>query len=181
MALKLIISTQLALCLGLSGCAGPRLPEMVTINDQDLKKASEWKLEGVQSVVFIADGESMRSAPLQVGVLTSTEHKTARELSVWLLRQYRAARVSRTHEEADDVTACKIGATEIPPRSFVAVHLCRDRGGFSACVEADALLTPGMRFANGDFPMSWEAICQVQWDIYRSQLEALAERVMAQR
>jgi hypothetical protein len=173
--------TLLALCLGLSSCGGPRLPEQLTFNGQQLKKASEWKLEGVQSVVFIAEGESMRSAPLQVGVLTSTEHKTARELSVWLLRQYRAARVNRTHEEADDVTACKIGATEVPARSFVAVHLCRDREGFTACVEADDRLTPEMRFAAGDLATNWEAVCQVQWDTYRSQLEMLAERVIAQR
>jgi hypothetical protein len=179
--LRLAISTPLALGLGLLGCDGPRLPEAVTINGQELKKASEWKLEGVQSVVFIAKGESMRSAPLQIGVLTSTEHKTARELSVWLLRQYRTAPVSRAHEEADDVTACKIGASATPPRSFVAVHLCRDRGGFSACVEADALLTPEMQFGAGDLPMSWEAVCQVQWDTYRTQLEALADRVVAQR
>lgn len=174
--------TALALGLGLTlpSCGGPRLPQQLTFAGQNLKKASEWSLEGVQGVVFIPEGEKLRDATLQVGILTSTEHKTARELNVWIMKQYRLAQVTRWHESVAADTACKVGQSKVPFREFAAVHVCRDGRGMAVCVEADAQLAMAIVQANSD-GNDWDAVCTSQWDTYRGELEALADRVAGQR
>ena len=174
------LALAMALSLTLASC-GPRLPEQLTFVGQNLTKAAEWKLEGVQSVVFVPEGETIRDSRLQVGILTSTEHKTARELNVWIMRQYRLAKVIRWHESVSVDTACKVGQSRLPFRQFAAVHVCRDGGGMAVCVEADAQLTIALQQATGEGTTDGESICSVQWDAYRGALEALAERVIAQR
>ncbi len=165
----------LALALALAGCRGPRLPEQLSFEGLTLKKVAEWKLDGVQSVVFVPEGETLRQSTLQVGVLTSTKHSTARELNVWLMKQYRLAQVARGYESVAADTACKVGRTQVPFREFVAVHVCRDGSGMAVCVEADAMLTPEMREVHG------ADLCDGQWARHREALEALVERVVVQR
>lgn len=173
--------TGLVLFASLAFGCGPRLPEQLRFKGTDLAKTAEWKLEGVQSVVFVPEGESLRDSSLQVGILTSTEHKTARELNVWIMKQYRLARVSREFESVSADTACKVGHTKIPNRDFVAVHLCREAPGFALCVEADARITAEMRNPSGDMQTHWDRVCTVQWDTYGAELETLARRLIAQR
>lgn len=164
-----------------SGCGGPRLPEELRFHSLTLKKAATWKVEGVQSVVFIPLDEGLRDASIQVGVLTSTEHKTARELNVWLMKQYRLAKVVRWHESVEFDRACKVGQTSVPPRQFVAVHMCQDGRGLSVCVEADARLTSEIQDPDGDGGDDWNEVCVAQWEAHREALKTLADRVLAQR
>ncbi len=174
------LALAVTLCLTLASCGGPRLPEQLTFAGKSLKKGSEWNLEGVQGVVFIPEGEKLRDATLQVGILTSTDHKTARELNVWIMKQYRLAQVTRWHESVTADTACKVGQSKLPFREFAAVHVCRDGRGMAVCVEADAQLIMAMAEANSD-GTDWDAVCTSQWDLYRGELEALADRVVSQR
>ena len=170
-----IVALCLALGLTLPSCGGPRLPQELSVAGKTLKKGSEWHLEGVQGVVFIPEGESMRDAALQVGILTSTEHKTARELNVWIMRQYRLAQVTRWHESVSTDTACKIGQSRLPFREFAAVHVCRDGKGMAVCVEADGLLIMALQAAGAHDPPEWDLVCGAQWDAYRVDIEAIAE------
>lgn len=170
----------LALALTLPSCGGPRLPAELRFAGQTLKKATEWSLEGVQGVVFVPEGEKLRDSSLQVGILTSTDHKTARELNVWIMKQYRLAQVTRWHESVSVDTACKVGQSKVPFREFAAVHVCRDGRGMAVCVEADAQLIMAMQQAGAD-GTDWDAVCAAQWEAYRGELETLAERVVSQR
>lgn len=175
-----LTSLALTLCLTLVSCGGPRLPEELTFAGRNLKKGSEWNLEGVQGVVFIPEGEKLRDATLQVGILTSTDHKTARELNVWIMKQYRLAQVTRWHESVTADTACKLGQSKLPFREFAAVHVCKDGRGMAVCVEADALLAMAIVQSNSD-GTDGDVVCAAQWDLYRGELEALADRVVSQR
>ena len=158
----------------------PRLPQELHLAGKTLKKAAEWQLEGVQSVVFIPEGESMRDSSLQVGILTSTEHRTAHELNVWIMKQYRLAQVGRWHESVEAETACKIGQTKVPFREFAAVHLCKDGKAWRSASKPTRS-SPWPCRNRAPRTARTGTSCAPQWDVYRVDLEAIADRVIAQR
>jgi hypothetical protein len=168
----------LTLVLGWAGgCTprGPALPDEMTFDGVRLKKARDWWAEGVSGVVFVPPAATLPSASRQVGVLLSRKHASGAELSGWIMNLYRGSQTVRWYEWEDDAEACKIGVTsDGRPRPFVAIHVCREGNGVSACAELDDRLPEDDVGRCTTAVGCWERICTMRWEDVRARLEPIA-------
>jgi hypothetical protein len=167
--------------LGALACGrGPALPTEVVYGGRSLEKAARWSGEGVEGIVFVPPGETLPTATLQVGVLISRQRPRASQLHAWVMEKYRSSPTTRWHESTAPDEACKVGtAAAGPPRPFVALHICRERKGTSACVEVDEALDGNevgrcLR-TGGD---CWEELCDESWRQKEAHLLALLDKVL---
>ena len=117
-------------------------PDTVAFGQQSLNKAANWNRDGISGAVYVAPGEKMPNAALQVGVMVSTDHQTASELDAWIRGQYNRSNTQRYYDSEPGDVSCKAGlaSTRDDARPFMAVQVCKNGEGRAACAESDQII-----------------------------------------
>jgi hypothetical protein len=176
------LSASILSVVVLAGCSrGLHLPSTIDFDGERLTQDRSWTKGDIAAVVWTRPGEKVPSASLQVGVIVSGEHKTARELNQWV-----SEHAGQRYYDADGVEDdCRVGTVPLPgggTRVFMTVITCHTGAGRAACVEADEDLPIGDFSAclqkNHD---CFEVICDQRWIKRRGALDQLAKNVLARR
>jgi hypothetical protein len=170
--------------LAMQGCGGPSLPGSMTFDGVAMDKAADWSNSGFSGVVFVPPGEKLDTASLQLGVLLSEKHNTGEGLSQWSMEQYRRSPTMQLYEEVAGDEACKVGATSsgTAVRQFLALHICRAKGKYAACAEADErLVDPSGSPCGVTDTACWRDMCASRWKARRASLEPIVDAVLGRK
>jgi DNA-binding HxlR family transcriptional regulator len=118
------------------------LPDAVEFGQRHLDKAMNWTRSGVSGAVYVTPGQKLPAAPLQVGVMVSTDHRTAAELDAWIRGEYNRSRTQHYYDSDAGDVSCKAGLASYgdDARAFMAVQVCATGDGKAACAESDEAL-----------------------------------------
>ena len=159
-------------------------PDTVDYDEQHLKKATSWTRDGISGAVFVAEGERLSTAPLQLGVMISTSFTTADALDGWIREQYAKSRTQTYYDSGAGEEECKVGVTSTREdvRAFMAVQVCRSGGGRAACAEDDEpvpeiVLTPCITSIRTE--SCFESACDSRLREDRAGLGALVGKILA--
>jgi hypothetical protein len=119
--------------------AAETFPDGVDFGERHLERATHWTRDGVSGAVYVAPGEKLPAAPLQVGLMTSTVHPTAADLDAWIRHEYERSTTTQFYDSGPGEVSCKAGMTSYrnDARAFMAVQVCRTVEGKAACAESD--------------------------------------------
>src|SRR5262245_46245295 len=93
------------------GCSqSPSLPNAVTFGDVSLTSATSWSRGNLSGSVYVRQGQTLPSAPLQVGVIVSNEHTTAKALHQWIRDQALRSGTPQYHNSGTNDESCTVGA-----------------------------------------------------------------------
>lgn len=176
--IRLIVSVLAAAAA--AGCSsGPAFPESIVFGRQTLAKADSWTRGGSSGIVYVPPAEKMPSASLQVGVIVSSDHATATALHEWVHDQtYRAGGLV-VHDSGTPDASCTAGG--IPPRTYMALEVCKTGVARAACAQADEVLDPGILTSCVNSPGCFEDVCDQRWLTRREPLDDLATVFLTRR
>jgi hypothetical protein len=168
------------LLLGIAQCSrGPAFPETIDMEGETLSKASAWNRGGMSGVVYVPPGEELPAASLQVGVIVSSEHRTATELHAWIDEQFIGSVDLRLHDSGTGDESCRAGSDG--GRLFMTLQVCKTGVARAACVEADEVL------ADRDFKSCatnyecYQDLCDQRWLVRGEALDLLAADFLEMR
>jgi hypothetical protein len=173
-------SVAAVLLAGLAACSasGPEFAETISFNGQTLAKGPSWNRGNMSGIVYIPPGASMPTAPLQVGAIVSSVHKTGADLHTWIRGQLKTA--AHFHESNAPEESCRIARDG--GRSYVALEVCKTGVARAACVEADeALDSAAIDTCMGTHDACFEDICDRRWLARREALDLLVAEVLTKR
>jgi len=158
-------------------------PETVDYGDQHLTKATDWVREGVSGGVYVAQGQKLPSADLQVSVMLSTA-RTAEALDAWIRREYIQTKPKRLFDGAPGTDTCRVGVTTSrkDERTFTAVQFCKQTDERTVCAEhnepvPETVLTPCQESADGESCFS--EVCIRQRLDKHAALEGIVDSFLA--
>ncbi|MEO8678492.1 MAG: hypothetical protein ABI665_05570 [Vicinamibacterales bacterium] len=157
-------------------------PDTIQFGSENLTRATTSKYGGTASAVYVAPGEALPQAALQVGAIVSTEHATANDLHYWIIGQYYASGVSPMYDSDTIGEACKVGLAPEATRTFMSLMVCKTGVSRAACVEADETLDAGTFTTcinKGD--ACFADVCDRRWLERREALDALVADVLSRR
>jgi hypothetical protein len=141
-------------------------PDTVDYGEQHLTKATDWLREGVSGGVYVAQGQKLPSADLQVSVMLSTA-RTAEALDAWIRREYIRTKPKRLYDGEPGTDTCRIGVTgsKKDERTFIAVEFCKQTDERTVCAEhsepvPESVLTSCQESADGEACFSEACIRQ---------------------
>ena len=160
------------------GCTqSPSLPNAVTFDDVALTSATSWSRGRLSGSVYVRQGETLPSAPLQVGVIVSNEHTTAKALHKWI-RDQALQSGPQYHNSGTNDESCTVGA--MPGRTYMTLVVCKTGVERAACVEADEPLEQGI-FSSCLNGSCFQDVCDARWLERREALDLLAADILSKR
>lgn len=175
---RLCISAALLAAVSCSR-ASSLFPETIVFGPQTLTKGTSWTRQGMTGVVYIAPGEKMPSASLQVGAIISTDHLTAAALHTWIGEQIARSNTHHFHDSNQADESCRVAKT--PTRLYLALEVCKTGVARAICVEADEVLTDrefGPCISNS---RCFDDLCDARWRVRREALDGLAADLLTKR
>lgn len=179
------------LAMGACSKAAPptsMFPETIAFGQQTLTKATAWTRGGMNGVVYVPPAEKLPSAPLQVGVIVSSEHTTARALKEWITNEWYKSEGIQGFESGSTDDSCKAGVSMSSgkeSRTYMTLQVCKTGVARAACVEADEDLDRnvfGGCYGDGfGRDKCFQDICDQRWSARRESLDLLAADVLSRR
>ena len=148
-------------------------PNTIDFRGARLSQANTWNRGQTSGAVYLAAGEVLPAASLQVGVIVSSDHTTADDLQRWIREQSRSSQ--RFHDSGGRAERCIVGIQTLPggDRTFMALQLCDADEGRGACVESDQVLENGVFGACLNDADCFDDVCRRRWLDERGALQAL--------
>ena len=164
-----------------AGCGGGDEPlrDQIVFNEQGLVGATKWTRGGISGTVYVREGETLASAPLQVGVIVSNTHQTARELHTWIREQGVRTPGYTFHDSGGREESCVVRETDA--RLFSSLVVCKTGVMRAACVEADDALDRSLVSSCVNSSACVENVCDEQWLGRKEALDLLAADVLSRR
>jgi hypothetical protein len=175
-------------CIGalalMAACASQTwivFPDSIAFGGQTLNRATDWKRDGMQAIVYVPPGERLPRATPQIGVILSSTHSTAKALHDWVSEQ--SMRAGPPNYSTGDAGAfCKVAVTHLPdgPRTYISLQVCKTGVARAVCVEADETLDASeftSCLGSGGCP----EVCDVRWAQRREALDLLAADFITRR
>jgi hypothetical protein len=128
--------------------------------------------------VYVRAGETLPGAPLQVGVIVSHEHTTAKDLHQWIREQALRSGTPQFHNSGTNDESCTAGIT--PQRTYMALEVCKTGVERAACVEADEEIDEGT-FTSCLNATCFQDVCDARWLVRREALDLLAADILSKR
>jgi hypothetical protein len=161
------------------GCnQAPSLPNAVTFDQVPLTSVASWSRGRLSGSVYVPQGETLPTAPLQVGVIVSNEHTTAKALHEWVRDQALRSGTPQYHNSGANDESCTVGV--MPGRTYMALEVCKTGVERSACVEADEELEQGI-FTSCLNGSCFQDVCDARWLERREALDLLAADILSHR
>ena len=160
------------------GCSqAPSLPDTVTFDQKALTSAASWSRGSIAGSVYVLPGQKLPEAPLQVGVIVSHEHATAKALHTWITDQALRAAPQYHHSGTND-ESCTVGVT--PGRTYMALQVCKTGVERAACIETDEVLNEGT-FTSCINGSCFQDVCDARWLERREAMDLLAADILSKR
>ena len=156
----------------------PSLPEAVTFDQVPLTSVASWSRGQLSGSVYVRQGETLPGAPLQVGVIVSNEHTTAKALHQWIRDQALRSGTPQYHNSGTNDESCTVGV--MPGRTYMALEVCKTGVERAACVEADEELEEGI-FTSCINGSCFQDVCDARWLERREALDLLAADILSKR
>jgi hypothetical protein len=178
-----------AFLLAACGCSASGLeapakgfPNQVAFDDEVLELKAVWKRDE-RAAASYARKEDKLPADLQVGVIVSTSGESDEDLHTWMIDEYRSTPGQQSyHLETEANWACKVGLPSgLPPRPFIALHLCRQGARGTACVEIEERLDDDELTQCINDDSCWAAMCEERWDERSASVERVIESSVGSR
>ena len=161
------------------GCSqAPALPQAVVFDQVPLTSVTSWSRGRLSGSVYVRQGETVPGAPLQVGVIVSNEHTTAKALHRWIRDQALRSGTPQYHNSGTNDESCTVGV--IPGRPYMALEVCKTGVERAACVEADEELEEGI-FTSCLNGSCFQDVCDARWLERREALDLLAADILSKR
>lgn len=174
-----VSSAWLLAILTAIGCSqAPSLPKAVTFDEVPLTTVASWSRGQLSGSVYVRQGETLPGAPLQVGVIVSHEHTTAKALHQWIRDQALRSGTPQYHNSGTNDESCTVGV--MPGRTYVALEVCKTGVERAACVEADEELEEGI-FTSCINGSCFQDVCDARWLERREALDLLAADILSKR
>jgi hypothetical protein len=168
----------LATIATMAGCGGaPRLPDAVTFDEQALTRVASWSRGRLSGSVYVRPGQQLPQAPLQVGVIVSNDHTTAKDLHQWIRSQALRSTPQYHHSGTND-ESCTVGVT--PARTYMALEVCKTGVERAACIETDEELDEGT-FTSCLNDTCFQDVCDARWLERREAMDLLAADILSKR
>jgi hypothetical protein len=165
--------------LAVSGCSqSPSLPDAVTFDETPLTSAVSWSRGRISGGVYVRPGQTLPGAPLQVGVIVSNEHTTAKALHQWIRELALRSGTPQFHNSGTNDESCTVAVT--PGRTYMALEVCKTGVERAACVEADEELEEGI-FTSCINGSCFQDVCDARWLERREALDLLAADILSKR
>ena len=165
--------------LAVSGCSqAPSLPDAVTFDETPLTSAASWSRGRISGSVYVRQGQTLPGAPLQVGVIVSNEHTTAKALHQWIRELALRSGTPQFHNSGTNDESCTVGVT--PGRTYMALEVCKTGVQRAACVEADEELEEAV-FTSCINGSCFQDVCDARWLERREALDLLAADILSKR
>jgi hypothetical protein len=165
--------------VGVMACSqAPSLPADVTFDQVSLVSAASWSRGRLSGSVYVRPGQTLPAAPLQVGVIVSHEHTTAKDLHAWIRDQALRSGTPQFHQSGTNDESCTVGVT--PGRTYMALEVCKTGVERAACVEADEEIDGGT-FASCLNDSCFQDVCDARWLERREALDLLAADILSKR
>jgi len=162
-----------------SGCGqAPALPQAVVFDQMPLTSVTSWSRGRLSGSVYVRQGETVPGAPLQVGVIVSHEHTTAKALHQWIRDQALRSGTPQYHNSGTNDESCTVGV--MPGRPYMALEVCKTGVERAACVEADEELEEGI-FTSCINGSCFQDVCDARWLERREALDLLAADILSKR
>jgi hypothetical protein len=161
------------------GCSeAPSLPDGVTFDNVALASVTRWSRGRISGGVYVRRGQTLPSAPLQVGVIVSHEHPTAAGLHRWIRDQAARSATPQYHHSGTNDESCTVGVT--PERTYMALQVCKTGVERAACIEADEEIDAGT-FGACISDSCFQDVCDARWLVRREAMDLLAADVLSKR
>jgi hypothetical protein len=165
--------------LAVSGCSqAPSLPDAVTFDEMPLTSATSWNRGRISGSVYVRQGQTLPGAPLQVGVIVSHEHTSAKALHQWIRELALRSGTPQFHNSGTNDESCTVGV--MPGRMYMALEVCKTGVERAACVEADEELEEGI-FTSCVNGSCFQDVCDARWLERREALDLLAADILSTR
>ena len=176
-------STRLCLfaaLLAAVGCArGSIFPKTIMFGQETLTTGTSWTRKGMTGVVYVNPGETMPSAPLQVGAIMSTDHLTADALHTWIRDEVWRSGATHFHESNLADESCRVAKTAT--RLYLALEVCKTGVARAICVEADEAITDAAATPCLSSSSCFIDLCDRRWRARREALDELAADLLTKR
>ena len=165
--------------LAVIGCSqSPSLPDAVAFDRAPLTRVASWNRGRISGSVYVRQGETLPAAPLQVGVIVSHEHTTAKALHGWIRDQAARSATPQYHSSGTNDESCTVGVT--PQRTYMALEVCKTGVERATCVEADEVLEEEI-FTSCINGSCFQDVCDARWLERREALDLLAADILSKR
>ena len=158
---------------------GSIFPETIRFGQETLKRGTSWSRQGLTGAVYIGPGETMPSAPLQVGAIMSTDHVTGDALHTWIRDEVGRSGAQHFHEENLADESCRIAKTRT--RLYLALEVCKTGVARAICVEADEAITGEAVTSCLTSSFCFADLCDKRWLARREALDGLAADLLTKR
>lgn len=159
--------------------ASSLFPETIVFGQQTLTSGTTWTRQGMTGAVYVAPGEKMPSAALQVGAIMSTDHLTAGALHTWIRDQVARSGAHHFHESNLADESCRVAKTQT--RLYLALEVCKTGVARAICVEADEALTDREFGPCISSSSCFNDLCDARWRVRREALDGLAADLLTKR
>ncbi len=154
-------------------------PETIVFDHEKLTSGTTWTRQGMTGVVYVAAGEKMPSAALQVGAIISTDHLTGDALHTWIRDQVFRSGATHFHESNQLEESCRVAKTQT--RLYLALEVCKTGVGRAICVEADEAITDSTFTPCLSSSSCFADLCDRRWMAKREALDGLAADLLTKR
>jgi hypothetical protein len=157
-------------------------PNQIAFDDDVLELKAVWKRDQ-RSAASYARKEETLPADLQVGVIVSTSGENDEDLHNWVIDEYTSSPGLQHYHLATEANwACKVGLPPgLPPRPFIALHLCRQGSRGTACAEVEEKLEDGELAQCIHKYSCWQAKCEQRWAERSESVEAVITNAVGER
>ena len=157
-------------------------PDSIVFGGQTLNRASDWKRDGMQAIVYVPPGETLPRAATQVGVILSSTHTTAQALHTWVLEQSLRASGPPMYSSGEPGSVCRAAVSHLPdgPRTYISLQVCKTGVGRAVCVEADEAVDAS-EFNSCLGSNGCPQVCDMRWLQRREALDLLAADFITRR
>lgn len=154
-------------------------PASISFDEQRLEKGDGWIKDRMWAVAYGPPAEQPPAISIQVGVILSDRHLTARDLHSWVREEAGGSGDAVLYYSDRNDESCKVGGN--PQRTYVALEVCKTGVARAACVEADEALDTGILTACGSNRQCYSTVCDRQWLKRREALDLLAADMLTVR
>lgn len=155
----------------------PSLPDAVTFDRTALTSVAPWSRGRISGSVYVLPGQKLPEAPLQVGVIVSHEHTTAKALHAWI-SELALRSAPQYHHSGTNDESCTVGVT--PGRTYMALQVCKTGVQRAACIETDEVLDEGT-FTSCINGSCFQDVCDARWLERREAMDLLAADILSKR
>lgn len=181
---SITLAVVLALPL-IAGCESVYpFPGTVDFGGEELVQGTRWQREGTTAAVYVWPGQSLPRADVQVGVMISYEHTTAKALHGWIEYQFTDSPFNeRFFTDFAEGAVCVVGRTEIPDykRTYLTVTECHTGVERAGCIQVDEELDEATFMQCQGSSACYRRACDERWETYGENMANLLADLMSKR